>query len=80
MNITVQLFGHYSDLYPEPLSLAVQEDASVQDLIGLLVERDPRLARIGTHCRFAIDAEYVQRDTRLHPDCLVAVLPPMSGG
>jgi len=80
MQVTIQFFGHYSDLYPEPLPLTVPDEATVGEVVALLTERDPRLSRIGTHCRFAIDAEYARLEDRVPPDSLMAVLPPMSGG
>ena len=80
MQVTVQFFGHYGDLYTEPLFLSVPENATVREVVAQLVKQDPRLSRIESHCRFALDTEYAHLDDKIPPDSLLAVLPPMSGG
>lgn len=80
MTVTIQFFGHYSDYYPDPMVITVDEGTSVRDIVTHLTQTDARLARIATHCRFAIDAEYARLDDTIPQDSLLAVLPPMSGG
>ena len=80
-NITVVFFGHYSDHFGgEPLQVAMTEGSTVRSLIDTLEAHYPSLQNLEQHCRFAVDAEYVNVDALLTPDCEVAVLPPMSGG
>jgi deoxyribonuclease-4 len=81
MNVTVHFFGHYSDLFNgAPLELSLPTGADVRGLIAVLAERDPRLTLLESHCRFAVNEEYVGLDVVLTEGCTVAVLPPMSGG
>ncbi len=80
MMVTIQFFGHYSDYYPDPLKLTVEDGSSIRAIVAQLTANDARLTRIATHCRFAIDAEYANLDDTIPPNSLLAVLPPMSGG
>jgi deoxyribonuclease IV len=80
LRVSVHFFGHYRDVYPEPLALELPDGATVQILADALVERDARLADLCRVCRFAVNEEYSSLDTLLIEECIVAVLPPMSGG
>ena len=79
--ITVQLFGHYSDYFGgEPITLTLPTGSAVRDVALALEAKDARLANIATHCRFALNDEYAALDDLITDSATVAVLPPMSGG
>lgn len=79
--VSVQFFGHYSDYFAGvPLDIAVPEGTTVREFAELLGRRDARLSGVERGCRFAISEEYVTLDTPIAADCMIAVLPPMSGG
>jgi deoxyribonuclease-4 len=81
MTVTVHLFGHFSDVVGgAPLELILHPGATVRDVALRLAERDARLAGIDKLCRFALDEEYVPLEAELTDGCIVAALPPMSGG
>ncbi len=81
MKVTVYFFGHYSDFCGgEPQEVLLPTDATVRDLAALLEQKDPRLAGLTTHCRYAVNEEYANLDTRLTEGGTVAFIPPMSGG
>ena len=81
MKITVYFFGHYSDYFGgEPLTVQLEDGASVQDLALALAQQDSRLASLERSCRFAVEEEYATLNTPLFHGATVAVLPPMSGG
>ena len=81
MNVTVYLFGHFSDIFgAEPQEVSLPTGATARDLAALLAQRDPRLAALTTHCRCAVNEEYAEMDTVLTEGCEVAFIPPMSGG
>ena len=81
LSIDVHFFGHYSEFFDgQPLAVRLPYGASVNDLAAHLARSDDRLQAIAQHCRFAINEEYALLDAVLNEDCVVAVLPPMSGG
>ncbi len=80
MEITVLCFGHYSEAYPEPIPLEVEEEALAETALSILGAQDARFAGAASYCRFAVNEAYCSLDTRLHPGDRLAILPPMSGG
>jgi deoxyribonuclease-4 len=81
MMVTVHFFGHYRDYFDEgrqEWNLPV--GATLQTLTAQLAQSDPRLSSLARHCRFAVNEEYATPETPLSEGCIVAVLPPMSGG
>lgn len=80
MQVQVQFFGHYRDFYAEPLTLELRDGATIQSLAELLSQKDDRLTGLTRSCRFAVAEEYVTADAVLTDACVIAVLPPMSGG
>ena len=81
MKITVQLFGHYSDLFQgQPIELLARPGSRVRDIASQISALDTRLGNVASHCRFAVDEEYASLDTEVREGCTIAVLPPMSGG
>ena len=81
MRVSVLLFGHYSDYFPDqPLSFDLPDGATVHDIAVTLEEHDTRLIQLERRCRFAIEEEYASQNSPLFDGCTVAVLPPMSGG
>ncbi len=80
MKVSVQFFGHYSDLIPQSLDVEVHDGATLRDLTAHLAACDTRLAGLAAHCRFAVGDEYAPLTHVLTDNDTVAVLPPMSGG
>lgn len=81
MMVTVHFFGHYSDVCGgEPQALCLPSGTDLRGLAAALGERDPRLAGLTQHCRFAVNEEYAALETVLKEGDTVAALPPMSGG
>lgn len=80
LRITVQMFGHFRDVLPDVLTLDVPEGVTVAEVAALLVARDARLASLATHCRAAVNAEYVDYAVVVQDSDEVAFVPPMSGG
>src|SRR5579872_6805137 len=73
LSITVQLFGHYTDvLGGDPIELAVPHGATVLDVARLLAERDARMSTLCDHCRFAVDEEYAALDAIITDGCVIA--------
>jgi len=79
--VTVHLFGHFGDILGAgSVELTVSAGSTVRDITAMLAERDSRLGSLTDHCRFALDEEYTTLDALLTNGCVVAALPPMSGG
>jgi molybdopterin converting factor subunit 1 len=81
MQIKVLLFAQLRDIANRSeISVNLPEYSSVKDLIEILKERYPALCEHLDYASYAIDNEYVSRDTLLEPECCVALIPPISGG
>lgn len=81
MKIKLKFFAQLRDVTNcEETEIEIQEDASVDDLVWILGEQYPKLREHLKTVSFAIDNEYVSKDTKLKKGCEVALLPPISGG
>ena len=81
MNVTLKLFAAAKDVVGSPEAVvSMPEGASVADLRQQLVSTYPELSQLMTHCRFAIDNDYVGDDAVLRGDADIACIPPVSGG
>lgn len=80
MKVSVQFFGHYSDLVPQPLAVEINDGMTLHDLTEFLAAHDARLTGLAARCRFAVGDEYAPLSHVLKDGDTVAALPPMSGG
>ena len=81
MNVQIVLFARARELAGVgSVALALSEDATIRDLKAELVHRFPPLQSLMSHCLLSVDQEYATDETRLHPDCEVGLIPPVSGG
>lgn len=80
MRVAVRLFGHYRDIAGDGCDMDIPIGATVQDLAAVLAGTDNRLGLLTTHCRAAVNEEYVPAETTLCDGDEVAFIPPMSGG
>jgi molybdopterin converting factor subunit 1 len=80
MRILVRLFGHYRDIAGDERILDLPEGSTVRTLAEALAAGEPRLSLLTTHCRAAVNLEYVPADTTLRDGDEAAFIPPMSGG
>ncbi len=62
------------------LTLELPEGATLAALLAELFDRWPHLRDWDASLLLAIDHDYATRDTRLHPGCEVAIMPPVQGG
>ena len=53
---------------------------TLADLVAHIQSVHPELLGRLTGVRFAIDEEFANLDAALHPDAVVAVIPPVAGG
>jgi len=81
--ITIRFFAHLKDLAGVPsVSLPVEQDCSLKQLIAQLEETMPSLKSFATDetIRIALNYAVVNREVIIHPGDEVAFLPPFSGG
>lgn len=60
--------------------LEVGEEMPLQQLLGVLGSRTPRLAEIIARSRVAINEEFAEPSHRVRHNDTVSILPPFSGG
>jgi molybdopterin converting factor subunit 1 len=58
----------------------LENGSTVADLWNALCEEHPELREVTASISFAVNQEYVDRDTILHDGDEVALIPPVSGG
>ena len=64
----------------QDLELELSAGTTVMDLWEQLVRDEARLAPFGGAVQFAVNHDFVSKETELKPDDEVAFLPPVSGG
>jgi len=81
MKIRVRLWGGLSEAggFIEDL-LALDDGATAGDLVAMLEERAPGLARYRAVTKIALNADFVDRDAPLADGDEVSLLPPVAGG
>ncbi|MVM29162.1 molybdopterin converting factor subunit 1 [Spirosoma sp. HMF4905] len=78
--VSVLLFGITRDLTGQSLlSMSVDQEARVQDLLDQLYQHYPKLADIKS-LLVAVNGEYAERDHLLTSKDEIALIPPVSGG
>ncbi len=81
MKLRVLFFSLLRDLSgTEEMELVCAPSATVRDLLGLLYERWPELAKWDASLLVAIDQAYARRNDALHEGAEVAIMPPVQGG
>lgn len=79
--IRIKLFAAAKQIVgSDELQLDVVTPLSVSHLRNKLVEREPKLAEVVAHARFAVNAEYATDETQVDADDDIAIIPPVSGG
>jgi MoaE-MoaD fusion protein len=81
MLIRVLFFGALADVAgTKTKSVELNDGATVADLLRLIVEREPQMARYAGSIAVSVNQEYALRNLALHQDDEVGLLPPVSGG
>jgi molybdopterin converting factor subunit 1 len=80
MTVLVLFFGHWRDIAGASQTVILPNAATVEMLVGQLMQKDARLSQLLPTCRFAVNEEFAPLETVLAEGDVVAVLPPMSGG
>jgi sulfur-carrier protein len=81
MKVKVRLFAALREIVgEEELDLELNPGTTVKELWDKLVSGNSRLAPYGKSVNFAVNHDFVKRETELAADDEVAFLPPVSGG
>ena len=83
MEIRVEYYGILEEVCgarTEKLELRGDGSATVRDAIDCLVERHGELAAHRGHMAYAVGETLIREDTNVRDGCVLALLPPVSGG
>jgi len=81
LNVRVRVFAALREVMDkEELEVELPSGTTVTGLWERLVSDEPRLEPYGAALQFAVNHDFVGKETELQPDDEVAFLPPVSGG
>ena len=60
--------------------IEIKENSTIKDLRDFLIKKYPELKDLLNNCMIAKNEEYVDIDTVLNEDDLIAFIPPVGGG
>ena len=81
MKVRVRLFAVLREITgQDEVDVELAPGTTVNGLWEKLVSRNERLGPYGKSINFAVNHDFVSRETKLAPDDEVAFLPPVSGG
>ncbi len=79
--ITIRFFAHLKSFAGvESLSLPLEKNCPLKQIIARLEETIPALKGRLTAIQIAVNQEFTDKETIIHPGDEVAFLPPFSGG
>ena len=81
MKVRVRVFASLREILgKEEVEVELPEGTSIEGLWTQLVSDDERLEPFTKSIQFAINHDFVGKETELSPDDEIAFLPPVSGG
>jgi molybdopterin converting factor subunit 1 len=81
LKVRVRLFAALREIVGlDEVDVELPPGTTVNGLWEKLVSRNERLGPYGKSINFAVNHDFVSRETPLSPDDEVAFLPPVSGG
>ncbi|MFN4144935.1 MAG: MoaD/ThiS family protein [Runella sp.] len=80
MKINILAFGIAKEIIGQiQATVELSDEATVADLKKILVEKYPDFTKLAS-LRVAINTEYADDTTSLHPNDEIVLIPPVSGG
>lgn len=80
MNLTILSFGIAKEIIGQlEFPIQLPDTATVADLKHFLTAEFPDFQKLAS-LRVAVNTEYAEDSTRLHPDDEIVLIPPVSGG
>lgn len=81
MRCEVLLFAHLREaLGRDRLAIQVRDGATVDDALKLLAGEHEAIARLRGRLAVAVDEHYQPATAPLREGCVIALIPPVSGG
>ena len=81
MKVSVQFFSRLKDIAgSSELEVDVKDGTTVDDLLGQLYARSPRLRDWDNNILIGAGVEFVERNHVLQPNEQIAIMPPVQGG
>ncbi len=81
MKVRVRVFAALREILgKDEVEVELPEGTTIEGLWAQLVDDDDRLEPFTKSINFAINHDFVGKETELNPDDEVAFLPPVSGG
>lgn len=77
MRVKILIFGQLTDITGES-EMYLNEVSDIDELIKNLVQKFPTIA--DSNYAIAVDNKVISQNIRLNDNCIVALLPPFSGG
>jgi molybdopterin converting factor subunit 1 len=81
MRCTVLLFAQAKELANlDRMMIELPANALVRDAVELIMQQHPALVPLRDLLALAVDQRYATPQTPLHDGCVIALIPPVSGG
>lgn len=81
MKVSVQFFSRLKDIAgSSEIEVEVKDGSTIDDLLGQLYARSPRLRDWDNNILIGAGVEFVERSHVLQPDEQIAIMPPVQGG
>lgn len=81
MKVKVKFFAAFREITGRKETVVeIPSDTTVAELLALLVEENPELARVASASRFVVDQEFVDGSASLKEGSEVVFVPPVAGG
>jgi len=81
MKIEIRLFALVKDVVgTDRISLEVEDPAVIEDVMDILLQKDPELRPMRNSLKFAIHDEFAELSTPLKDGQELSIIPPVSGG
>lgn len=81
IQVTVKLFAVYQETFNLPeLTLNLPQQSTVKDVLNILIQEKPQLAKWRDITRFGVNLKFVEADTIVREGDEIVLIPPVSGG
>jgi sulfur-carrier protein len=81
IEVTVKLFAVYQETFARPeLTLTLPQQSTVNDVLNILIQEQPQLAKWREITRFGVNLQFVEPNTILQKGDEIVLIPPVSGG